>query len=86
MTQQTAVEWLFEELNIWQTIADEDTNATLDTVRKLLERAKQMEKEQKRQKLIGLLDWMNKVATDNPMAFETDHDDIVDMYLTGYYK
>lgn len=44
--KQTAVEWLVEELNIWQTIADEDTNATLDTVRKLLEQAKQMEKEQ----------------------------------------
>jgi hypothetical protein len=44
--KQTAVEWLVEQLNIWQTIADEDTNATLDTVRKLIEKAKAMEKEQ----------------------------------------
>ena len=46
MKQQTAVEWLEEKLNIWQTISDEDTNSTLNTVRKLLEQAKKMEKEQ----------------------------------------
>jgi hypothetical protein len=43
--KQTAVEWLVEQLNIWQTIADEDTNATLDTVKKLIEKALEMEKE-----------------------------------------
>lgn len=42
-------------------------------------------KEQERQMLIGLLEWMNKVAQDNPMALETDSEDIVDMYLQGYY-
>jgi hypothetical protein len=44
-----------------------------------------MDKEQQKQMLIGFLDWMNKVAQDNPMAFETDSEDIVDMYLRGYY-
>jgi hypothetical protein len=28
---------------------------------------------------------MNQVAKDNPMVFETDSEDIVDMYLRGYY-
>jgi sialic acid synthase SpsE len=42
--KQTAVDWLIEQLNIWQTISDEDTNSTLNTVRKLLEQAKEMEK------------------------------------------
>ena len=42
-------------------------------------------KEQQKQMLIGLLEWMNKVAQDNPMALETDSEDIVDMYLQGYY-
>jgi hypothetical protein len=41
--------------------------------------------EYQKQMLIGLLDWMNKVAQDNPMALETDSEDIVDMYLQGYY-
>jgi len=41
--------------------------------------------EYQKQMLIGLLDWMNKVAQDNPMIFETDSEDIVDMYLRVYY-
>ena len=41
--KKTAVEWLISQLNIWQSITDEDTNQTLDTVRKLLEQAKEME-------------------------------------------
>jgi hypothetical protein len=49
------------------------------------EQAKEMDKEQQKQMLIGLLDWMNKVSQDNPMAFETDSEDIVDMYLEAYY-
>jgi hypothetical protein len=41
--------------------------------------------EYQKQMLIGLLDWMNKVAQDNPMALETDSEDIVEMYLQAYY-
>ena len=78
MEQQKAIEWFIEQLKNEEGIDFIPTS--------IIEQAKQMENEQKRQKLIGLLDWMNKVATDNPMAFETDNDDIVDMYLTGYYK
>jgi hypothetical protein len=44
------------------------------------------EHDRQRQMLIGLLDWMNKVAQDNPMVFETDSEDIVDMYLQQYYE
>jgi hypothetical protein len=41
----TAVEWLISQLNTWQSITDEDTNQTLDTVRKLVEQAKKQEKQ-----------------------------------------
>jgi predicted component of type VI protein secretion system len=44
-----------------------------------------VEKEQQKQMLIGLLDWMNKVAQDNPMVFETDSEDIVEMYYDKTY-
>ena len=44
--KQTAVEWLISELNTWQAITDEDTNQVLNTVRKLVEQAKEMEKQQ----------------------------------------
>lgn len=43
---KTAVEWLEGQLNIWQTIADEDTNATLDVVKGWIAKLKEMEKEQ----------------------------------------
>ena len=74
-TNITAVQWLYNKMY------EHRGNITIEEY----EQAKQMEKDKERQKLIGLLDWMNKVAADNPMAFETDHDDIVDMYLNGYY-
>jgi hypothetical protein len=71
--KQTAVEWLYDQL----------TSTWFDKVSgtDVLKKAKEMEKEQQKQMLIGLLDWMNKVAQDNPMVFETDLEDIVEMYL-----
>ena len=33
------------------------------------------------EQLVHFLDWMNKTAVENPMQFETDHDDIAMMYL-----
>ena len=71
--KQTAVEWLVEQYT--------QGNYSWE----VYEQAKEMDKEQQKQMLIGLLNWMNKVAQDNPMAFETDSEDIVDMYLRGYY-
>jgi hypothetical protein len=71
--KKTAVEWLVEQYT--------QGNYSWE----VYEQAKEMDKEQQKQMLIGLLDWMNKVAQDNPMAFETDSEDIVDMYLRGYY-
>ena len=47
---------------------------------------KKIDNNKERQMLIGLLDWMNKVAQDNPMALETDSEDIVEMYLREYYE
>ena len=75
--KQTAVEWLFSYM----------FNPSLPQKEQfeLLEQAKEMDKEQKKQMFLGLLDWMNKVAQDNPMIFETDSEDIVDMYLRVYY-
>jgi hypothetical protein len=71
--KQTAVEWLYDQL----------TSTWFDKVSgtDVLKKAKKMEKEQQKQMLLGLLDWMNKVAQDNPMVFETDSEDIVEMYL-----
>ena len=74
----TPVTWLMKKLSFAGI-------KNLDLCDDIYIKARQMEKDKERQKLIGLLDWMNKVAADNPMAFETDHDDIVDMYLNGYY-
>jgi len=79
--KQTAVEWIFERL---ERMIPRNKLYDIDK-RQYLEQAKEMDKEQQKQMLIGLLDWMNKVAQDNPMAFETDSEDIVDMYLRGYY-
>ena len=54
----------------------------MNTIKKTTNQMKQKSVNNKeREMLIGLLDWMNKVAQDNPMAFETDTEDIVDMYL-----
>jgi hypothetical protein len=71
--KQTAVDWLVEQYT--------QGNYSWE----VYEQAKEMDKEQQKQMLIGFLDWMNKVVQDNPMAFETDSEDIVDMYLRGYY-
>lgn len=76
---QTAVEWLIEKMGQY--------NFEMECVReKYNPMAIEMEKEQKKEELIGLLQWMNKVAETNPMAFETDSNDIVEMYMNGYYK
>jgi hypothetical protein len=86
--KQTAVDWLVEKYNyvLWLRNKDEKLAGQADKMMShYLVEAKEMEKEQQREKLIGLLDWMNQVAKDNPMAFETDSEDIVDMYLEAYY-
>ena len=44
--------------------------------------ADQMQKDQ----LIGLLQWMNKVASETPMRLETDLDDIVEQYIDEKFK
>jgi hypothetical protein len=35
--------------------------------------------------MIGLLKWMNKIASENPMRLETDDDDIVQQYYNETY-
>ena len=81
--KQTAVDWLIEKLHSHSGHIDILDVASLN---KYWEQSKEMDKEQQKQMLIGLLDWMNKVAQDNPMALETDSEDIVEMYLREYYE
>ena len=35
--------------------------------------------------LMDFLEWMNKVAIEDPMALETDNEDIIEMYLNKTY-
>jgi len=70
----TAVDWLANEL------PQPDWS---DPFWKLkLEQAKAMEKSN----MIGLLQWMNKVASETPMRLETDLDDIVEQYYNETYN
>jgi hypothetical protein len=73
--KQTAVEWLISRLKIMEAIDVRD-----------VQQAKEMEKEQQCQKIIDFLTWTNKIALENPMALETDHDDIAYMFLNNYYN
>lgn len=72
MAQQTAVDWLVEQLRM---------QTPLYTKNEMIEIAKQMEREQK----IGLLNWINEVSKVEPMRLETDHDDIVEQYYNETY-
>lgn len=88
MEQQSVVGWLAEELNKSRCVIINDAEYYI-----LLEQAKEKEREkqlqkveEQRQKIIDFIGWMNNVASNNPMAFETDHDDIADMFLNGYYN
>jgi hypothetical protein len=47
----------------------------------LVQQAKEMEKE----RMIGLLKWMNSVNQSDPMRLETDNDDIVEQYYKETY-
>jgi|694.fasta_scaffold74783_5 hypothetical protein len=74
----SAVEWL---VNVVQSCIAPDYIPT-----EIIEQAKAMENEKQRQNIIDFIGWMNNVASNNPMAFETDKDDIADMFLNGYYN
>jgi hypothetical protein len=74
--QQTPVEWQHLELSKFPYSKSEFTDA-ID----ILIKAKEMEKE----RMIGLLKWMNKIASENPMRLETDDNDIVQQYYNETY-
>ena len=81
--QQTAVEWLINELHKtrdWQRVINE-ANQIGSSVRDVIKEAKEMEKE----RMIGLLEWMNSVNQSDPMRLETDNDDIVEQYYNETY-
>jgi hypothetical protein len=89
---QSAVEQFIEQLeqqgNSWEnaSIGRMNISIKIEDYLKLIEQAKEMEKEQQRQKMIDLLVWINNVSSENPMALETENDDIVDMFLNEYYN
>jgi hypothetical protein len=73
----TAVEWLVEQM------PTAFKNLTIN--KQIIEQAKAIEKEQKIKDMIGLLQWMNKIALETPMRLETDLDDIVEQYYNETY-
>ncbi len=87
--KQTAVDFLSEKYMYVTWLRNRDEISAIQAYElrnKYLKEADEMHEDQQKQMLIGLLDWMNKVAQDNPMVFETDSEDIVDMYLKQYYN
>jgi hypothetical protein len=85
--QQTALEWFIEQLeekgDLRETPSIRNIQLNIDTsdYMELKQKAKEMEKE----RMIGLLKWMNKIASENPMRLETDDDDIVQQYYNETY-
>lgn len=75
MKKQTVVEWLASE---YAKAFKIPVNAVMIET---IEQAKEMEKEN----MIGLLQWMNKIASETPMRLETDLDDIVEQYYNETY-
>ena len=68
--EQTAVEWLEQEM------LKPDLS-----MKEILKQAKEKEKE----RMIGLLEWMDRVTQSDPMRLETDNDDIVEQYYLETY-
>jgi hypothetical protein len=71
--KQTAVDFLMDKLF--------DPSMMVDEQVKWFEQAKEIEK----QRMIGLLQWMNRVTQSNPMRLETDDDDVVEQYYLETY-
>jgi hypothetical protein len=84
--QQMGVEWLVEQFKEYDFADVKDTENYIIKMQSFvltekLEKAKEIEKE----RMIGLLKWMNKIASENPMRLETDDDDIVQQYYNEIY-
>jgi hypothetical protein len=78
--QQTTVEWFCEQILLKNPILTQFLpNWNFD--QSIIEKAKEMEKE----RMIGLLEWMNSVNQSDPMRLETDNDDIVEQYYNETY-
>ena len=77
--QQTSVDWLHEKI---KETYNREGKLPLAYILDLVIQAKAKEKEQ----TIGLLKWMNKIASETPMRLETDLDDIVEQYYNETYK
>jgi hypothetical protein len=86
--QQSAVEWFINELEskgeAWENVSTRRLQINID-VTKYLDLKRQV-KEIEKVNMIGLLKWMNKIASETPMRLETDLDDIVEQYYNETYK
>jgi len=74
--QQTAVDVAELAMKLYP-FSNSERNAFITGYNK----AKQIEKE----RMIGLLEWMNSVNQSDPMRLETDNDDIVEQYYKETY-
>ncbi len=67
--------------NLITILGDEICNRlTIDQTNRISRLSKEA-KDLQREQIIGLLEWMNEIAKNEPMRLETDKDDIVDQYL-----
>jgi hypothetical protein len=80
----TAVDWLLSQVNGYSHCIGlpHPINVRIDIPKEIIEQTFKMQKHQ----MVGLLDWMNKIASEEPMRLETDHDDIVEQYYSETFK
>ena len=76
--KQTAVDLMFQKAMLVLPMGSIDAKQAL---KETYEQAKEIEK----QRMIGLLQWMNRVTQSNPMRLETDDDDVVEQYYLETY-
>jgi hypothetical protein len=81
--KQTSIDWLQDKI---KETYNKEGKLPLAYTLDLVKQAKAMEKEQKVKDMIGLLQWMNKIALETPMRLETELDDIVEQYYNETYK
>ena len=85
--QETPMEWFIEQLeekgDLRETPSIRNIQLNIDTsdYMELKQQAKEMEKV----RMIGLLEWMDKINLETPMRLETDFDDIVQQYYNETY-
>jgi len=86
--EMTAVEWYIDELyklNVKFLNSRYGNQMTTVEYSDCKEQIKNQAKEMEKERMIGLLEWMNLVNQSDPMRLETDNDDIVEQYYNETY-